>query len=127
VEKVVECTSAGASFAPLQAGWFFCPLEIPAAGLELEACPIQHVGRLRVEGFGFDMNQTQTRTYANLGAVLAGRLEITGPLSARLALQLQTPLLRETFRYGAQSGSEPSLFRMAPALVTGQVGLVARF
>ena len=127
VEKVVEGTSAGASFTPLEAGWFFCPLALLAAGLELEACLIQHVGRLKVEGFGFDMNQTQARTYANLGAALAGLIEITGPLSARLALQLQTPLLRETFRYGAQSGSEPSLFRMAPVLVTGQVGLVARF
>lgn len=127
VEQTVEGTRAGASFAPLEAGWFFCPLAWPSGRARVEACLVQHVGRLRVEGFGFDVNQTQTRTYANLGAELDGRLELSGPLSARLALRLQAPLLRETFRYGAPSGSEPSLFRMAPALVTGQVGLVARF
>ena len=127
VDENISSVGAGASFSPKELGVFVCPLDLPLSAFQLEGCVVQHMGKLRVEGFGFDTNEEQERPYVNLGVAFAAGLQIVGPLSVRVGIDAQTPLLRETFRYGSQDGEEPSLFRMAPVLVTGQIGAVAHF
>lgn len=127
VDETIGHDDAGASFSPKELGVFACPLDLPLSALNVEGCVVQHIGRLRVEGFGFDSNQKQERPYVNLGVAFAAGLQITGPLSVRAGIDAQTPLLRETFRYGSQAGEEPSLFRMAPLLLAGQIGVLAQF
>lgn len=127
VDETLGAAEAGASFSPKELGIFVCPLDLPLAAFTLEGCLAQHVGTLRVQGFGFDANEEQTRPYVNLGAAFAASLGIVEPLSVRLGIDAQTPLLRETFRYGDQDGQEPSLFRMAPVLLAGQIGVAAQF
>jgi len=127
VDEALEGSSAGASFSPLEAGFFVCPLDWELYSVDLEACAAQQVGRLRVRGYGFDTNQEQTRTYVNLGVELTASILVVGPLTARLGVRLQAPLVRETFRYGSPGGEEPSIFRMSPLVTTGQMGLSAEF
>lgn len=127
VDEAIVSADAGANFSPKELGVFVCPLDLPLAGIQVEACVVQHMGRLRVEGFGFDSNEKQERPYLNLGIAGAASLQIVGPLSVRVGIDVETPLLRETFRYGSQAGEEPSLFRMAPVLVAGQIGVAAHF
>lgn len=126
VKETDNHVNAGASFSPVQLGVFVCPLVLEGA-VNFEACTLQHVGRLRVEGFGFDENQKQSRPYVNLGADLGLGIPLVGPLRLRIGAILEAPLLRETFRYGSQNGEEPSLFRMNPLVVTGQIGVAAQF
>ncbi|HEU5076333.1 MAG TPA: hypothetical protein VFU02_19205 [Polyangiaceae bacterium] len=127
VDEAIGSDHAGASFSPKELGMFVCPLDLPLSAVHLEACVVQHVGRLHVEGFGFDTNEKQERPYLNLGVAGAASLQIVGPLSVRVGIDAATPLLRETFRYGSQDGEEPSLFRMAPVLIAGQIGVAAHF
>ncbi|HEY6726150.1 MAG TPA: hypothetical protein VI197_19075 [Polyangiaceae bacterium] len=127
VDQTIGGDAAGASFSPKELGVFLCPLYLPVSAIALEGCFVQHVGTLHVEGFGFDSNEQQERPYVNLGVALAASLRIAGPLSVRMGIDAQVPLLRETFRYGSQDGEEPSLFRMTPLLLAGQIGVAAHF
>jgi len=127
VDETIGTEAAGASFSPKEVGVFVCPLEVPQSPVALEGCLVQHMGTLHVEGYGFDTNEEQERPYVNLGLGFAARLQIIGPLSVRVGIDAQTPLLRETFRYGSQTGDEPSLFQMAAVLVAGQIGVAADF
>lgn len=126
VKETDDDVNAGASFSPMQLGVFVCPL-VWQGGVDIEACALQHVGRLRVEGFGFDENQAESRPYVNLGADLRLRFRLVGPLRLSAGGNLEAPLLRETFRYGSANGEEPSLFQMNPVIVTGQIGVAAQF
>jgi hypothetical protein len=122
-----SAAGTGASFSPLELGLFICPLELRGLGLSFEGCLMQHFGRLQVQAFGFDENLNVTRTFVNVGVTLGIRATLSGPLFVRLAVTGETPVIRETFRYGASSGETPSLFRMAPVVAQGQIGLGAEF
>ena len=127
VSETVDGTGAGASFAPLAATLSICPLAQRPLSWGFEACLLQHFGRMQVEAYGFDENEELRRSYVNLGISGAASLALAGPLFAKAGAALETPLLRETFRYGTPGGGEPSLFRMATLLAAAQLGLGASF
>lgn len=127
VDAKVRGTNAGANFSPKSLGVWVCPLSFDLDVVQTRACLVEHIGRLRVEGFGFDENETSTRTYVNAGLRLDNFAELVGPLGVTLTLGLDVPIVRETFRYGDPAGENPDLFRMEPALGFAQIGLAARF
>jgi hypothetical protein len=127
VDEAVDGTGARASFSPAELGIFVCPVSMSVGSFDVDTCLTQHVGRLRVEGSGFDSNQQQDRSYVNAGVAANASLAISGPVFVRLALGLETPLVVESFRYGHHNGAQPRLFRMSWALATGQIGLGAGF
>ncbi len=127
VSDEVQGTGAGANFSPMEVGWFVCPLAFTPSEAGVEVCVVQHVGRLRVEGYGFDSNHSETRSYINLGVKGALGLPIAGPLSGRVSVQFEAPLERDSFRYGTAGGGDERLFRMSPVIATGQLGVAAQF
>jgi hypothetical protein len=127
VEEGVRGVEAGATFSPRSLGVWVCPLSFELSSLETRACLVEHVGRLRVEGFGFDENQVATRTYVNAGLRLDAFGRVVGALGVTLTVGLDLPIVRETFRYGDPAGGNSQLFRMEPVLGFAQIGLAARF
>ncbi len=127
VDAGVKGSDAGANFSPKSLGVWLCPVSYDLLGVDTRACLVEHVGRLHVEGFGFDDNQKVARTYVNAGLRLDAYGRVVGPLGVTLTGGLDVPIVRETFRYGDLAGGNPQLYRMEPLVGFAQIGLAARF
>jgi hypothetical protein len=98
-------------------------MELEASPLWLQLCAVETIGRLQVVGFGFDDNQRQSRTYVNAGLRLRGSVPLAGALRGAFAVGAETPVVRESFRFGTANGQTTGLFSMSPVVGVAQLGL----
>ena len=114
---------SGARFHLLRAGLSLCPTlwQRSAAGLGL--CAGQQLGWLRVEGYGFNHDQTEQRLGYSLTLGGEGRLRLFPPVSVRGYLGGEVPLIRDRFSSAGRNASE--LFQPSPISLVGEIGLEA--
>jgi hypothetical protein len=127
VDASVGSSNAGANFSPRSVGLWVCPLPFDLDAVQVRGCLVEHLGRLRVEGFGFDENRESTRTFVNAGVRADAFWGLTGPLGVTLTAGLDVPLVRESFGFSDRTGENSKLFRMEPVLGLVQIGVATRF
>ncbi|MEZ4252961.1 MAG: hypothetical protein R3B99_32540 [Polyangiales bacterium] len=91
---------------------------------EVGACVGAAFGRLRVEGFGFDTNETTRLVAAELRLDATSRIHLRGPLALRVELGLSVGLGEVTVRFD-DVGRTRTLFDRWPGVWLLVLGLEA--
>ena len=119
--------SRGVSLAEGAVGLAVCPWLWRGGGVGLAACGGARAGLVLAEGFGFDVEETQTETLLDLA--LEGVLEVAVGRAAavRLGVAASLPLLRPRFVFEDASGLAHPVYRRPPFAAIGRAGLHLRF
>lgn len=105
------------------AGASLCPVQLGRARTRALICAGGHVGSLRMQSEGYDINREQERLAVDLA--LTGRVthRIAGPLVVTAGAGLLAPIARDRFFVRVSDGSAPEVFRMAPIAAQIDLGL----
>jgi len=123
-EQLRSEQDAGARFDFAYLGFELCPFEHEYGVAEWFVCAGQSLGRLRVESFGFDQNQTSNHLSYALLARTGLQVAFSGRWGARLGIRAELPLVRGVFSYGTPEGGQQSLFEASPVTAVLDLGLV---
>jgi hypothetical protein len=115
--------ASGARFRLLRVSLSLCPPLVRTDARELSLCVGQKIGWLRVDGFGFDHDLSESRlTYALHGGAEA-RQQLFGPLFLRGFIGVEAPLVRDRFVSSGRDAAD--LFRPSVIGLSAQLGLEA--
>lgn len=122
-----QVSGGGSDFAAAGADIAVCPLGGEHGRVRVMACAAQALGRMHVSGYGFDQNQEHSRFYASFGARARLSLALTTSLAGRLAASAEVPVTRDEFYFVNARGERERVFRSAPVVGTGELGMELRF
>jgi hypothetical protein len=114
---------AGAELAAQRLGLDVCAPVWGARAIRLDGCVGQRLGRLSVQGLGFDYNLKTTRAYFGLDAGLDATVPLARYLSLLAGVRLELPLTRDTFTGRAESSGNVEIFRAAPLFALANLGV----
>jgi hypothetical protein len=125
--ETLPARDAGASLATERIGIEVCPELVRWGDAGLDGCVGQRVGRLRVDGFGFDRNVSTERLVYALAAGADFRLALASWLDLAASIRAEVPLTRDEFTARATDGSSRVVFVPSVVAASVQFGLGAHF
>jgi hypothetical protein len=114
---------AGAELAAQRLGLDVCAPVWGARAIRLDGCVGQRLGRVSVQGLGFDYNLKTTRAYFGLDAGLDATVPLARYLSLLAGVRLELPLTRDTFAGRSESAENVEIFRAAPLVALANLGV----
>lgn len=122
-----QSAGGGSDFDAAGADIAVCPLQVDSGSLRGLACATQSLGRLNVSGYGFDENQEHSRFYALFGVRARLALGLTSWLAGRVSANVEVPVTRDEFYFTNAEGERERVFRSAPLVGSGELGMELRF
>lgn len=122
-----QVSGGGSDFEAAGADIAVCPFHGDLGSFRVLACAVQSLGRLKATGFGFDENREHARFYSLFGARARLSLGLTSWLAGRVSASAEVPVTRDDFYFVNAQGERERVFRSAPVVASGELGIELRF
>ncbi|HEX6274928.1 MAG TPA: hypothetical protein VFZ53_17925, partial [Polyangiaceae bacterium] len=122
-EKTTGPDESGGRFWLVDASFELCPLEYRGTGVRVSGCVGQSIGRLTVEGIGFDENDEEPGLDLLLTLGVSSFLRVAGPLGVVLGVGGGFPLSRNLYSARNAEGERVEVWQRGYVVGSAEVGL----
>lgn len=126
-EHSAESEGVGGRFWLVDAALELCPLAHRSMTVRISGCFGQSVGRLSVEGFGFDENSAEPGVDLVVTAGLSSFFLVAPPFGLLLGLGAGLPLSRNAYFASGPDGERVEVWQRGYVVGTGEVGVGLEF